>query len=96
MLRIAFNLMKVACPSQQRGRRGNQHRHGPSTHRPMEVIDMSTSNFITEPEQDMLAWYRLGSNADSYPLRQIATIPVSREPLADDTSAELIDMPMAA
>jgi hypothetical protein len=44
----------------------------------------------------MLAWYRLGPTADSYPLRQIATIPVSREPVADDTRAELIQMREAA
>ena len=59
---------------------------------------MSTSflSTLTEPERDMLAWYRLGPTADSYPLRQIATIPVSREPLADDTPAASIDMPIAA
>ena len=60
---------------------------------------MSTSFLpasLTEPEKDMLAWYRLGPTADPYPLRQIATIPVSREPLAEDTPAELIDMPRAA
>jgi hypothetical protein len=54
------------------------------------------STFLTEPERDMLAWYRLGPTADSYPLRQIATITVSREPLAEDAPAELIDMPKAA
>jgi hypothetical protein len=60
----------------------------------MSASFVSTS--LTEPERDMLAWYRLGPTADSYPLRQIATIPVSREPVADDTRAELIQMREAA
>jgi hypothetical protein len=56
---------------------------------------MSTSflSTLTEPERDMLVWYRLGPTADPYPLRQIA---ISREPLADDTPAASIDMPIAA
>jgi hypothetical protein len=59
---------------------------------------MSTSflSTLTEPERDMLVWYRLGPSADPYPLRQIATIAVSREPLADDTPAASVDIPMAA
>ena len=59
---------------------------------------MSTSysfSSLTEPEKDLLAWYRLGPHADPYLLRQIATIPVCNE-LADDTPAELIQMPKAA
>jgi hypothetical protein len=60
----------------------------------MSIPFVSTS--LTEPERDMLAWYRLGPHADPYPLRQIATITVSREPLADDTPAELIQMREAA
>jgi hypothetical protein len=60
----------------------------------MSASFVSTS--LTEPERDMLVWYRLGPTADSYPLRQIATIPVSREPLADDTPAELIQLREAA
>jgi hypothetical protein len=59
---------------------------------------MSTSFLpasLTEPEKDMLAWYRLGPEPVQYPLRQVATI-VSREPLAEDTPAASIDMPIAA
>ena len=59
----------------------------------MSASFVSTS--LTEPERDMLAWYRLGPEPDPYPLRQVA-MPVSREPLAEDTPAELIEMPMAA
>ena len=43
----------------------------------------------------MLVWYRLGPEPLQYPLRQVATI-VAREPLADDTPAASIDMPIAA
>ena len=57
---------------------------------------MSTSflSTLTEPERDMLAWYRLPGPVQ-YPLRQVAMI-VAREPLADDTPAASIDMPIAA
>jgi hypothetical protein len=74
---------------------------------------------LTMPEQDMLAWYRLGPDPAQHPLRPTASIPVYdlpeataaepiqsrppvewtgrlREPLPEDTPAELIDMPIAA
>ena len=51
---------------------------------------------LTEPERDMLVWYRLGPDPDPFPYRPIVALPVSREPLADDTPAELIAMPKAA
>jgi hypothetical protein len=56
---------------------------------------MSTSflSTLTEPERDMLVWYRLGPEPIQYPLRQVA---ISREPLADDKPAASIDMPIAA
>jgi len=57
------------------------------------MSDLHSLLSLTEPERDMLVWYRLGPTADPYPLRQIA---ISREPLADDTPAASIDMPMAA
>jgi hypothetical protein len=59
---------------------------------------MSTSDFIplTEPERDMLAWYRLGPDPDFFPYRPVAAMPISHEPLADDTPAASIDMPIAA
>ena len=60
----------------------------------MSIPFVSTS--LTEPERDMLAWYRLSPDPDPYPLRQIATITVSREPLAEDAPAEPIQMPRAA
>jgi hypothetical protein len=52
---------------------------------------------LTEPERDMLVWYRLGSEPDFFFYRRpVVAVPVSREPLAEDTPAELIDMPRAA
>jgi hypothetical protein len=54
------------------------------------------STSLTEPERDMLAWYRLGPDPDFSPYRPIAALPVSREPLAEDTPAEPIVLPMAA
>jgi hypothetical protein len=59
------------------------------------MSDLHSLLSVTEPERDMLVWYRLGPTADPYPLRQVATI-VAREPLADDTPAASIDMPIAA
>jgi hypothetical protein len=52
---------------------------------------------LTLPEQDALAWYRLDPEPDFFPYRRpVVAVPVSREPLAEDTPAELIDMPRAA
>jgi hypothetical protein len=50
---------------------------------------------LTLPERDMLAWYRLPEPIQ-HPVCEIATFPVSREPLAEDTPAASIDMPIAA
>jgi hypothetical protein len=65
----------------------------------MEVIDMSATyslSLLTEPERDMLVWYRLGHDPDFSSYRPIAASPISREPLADDTPAESIQTPKAA
>jgi hypothetical protein len=48
---------------------------------------------LTLPEQDAVAWYRLG---DERPLRQIASIAAPYESPADDAADELIDMPEVA
>ena len=57
------------------------------------MSDLHSLLSVTEPERDMLVWYRLGPEPIQYPLRQVA---ISREPLADDTPAASIDMPIAA
>jgi len=59
------------------------------------MSDSYSLSSLTEPERDLLVWYRLGPEPIQYPLRQVATI-VAREPLADDTPAASIDMPIAA
>ena len=49
---------------------------------------------LTEPERDLAVWY---SVPDLPVFRPVAALAVSDElPLADDTPAELIEMPMAA
>ena len=41
--------------------------------------------------------YRLGPEPDFFPYRRpVVAVPVSREPLGEDTPAERIDMPRAA
>jgi hypothetical protein len=49
---------------------------------------------LTEPERDMLIWYRLPEPVQ-YPLRPVATIPVPYESPANDSS-EVIVLPEAA
>ena len=44
----------------------------------------------------MLVWYGLGPDPHFFPYRPVVALPVSCEPLAEDTPAELIDMPRAA
>jgi hypothetical protein len=56
---------------------------------------LSTS--LTQPEQDMLAWYRLGPDPYLSSYHPIAALPIPyNPPLADDTPAASIDMPIAA
>jgi hypothetical protein len=59
---------------------------------------MSSSYFpLTLPEQDALAWYRLGPDPDFSSYRPIAALPIPyNPPLADNTPAASIDMPIAA
>ena len=51
-----------------------------STHRPQEgrMSDLHSLLSVTEPERDMLVWYRLGPEPIQYPLRQVATISMAR------------------
>jgi hypothetical protein len=50
---------------------------------------------LTLPEQDALAWYRLGPDPGQHPIREIASIPVFDDVAASD-SAELVPLPEAA
>jgi hypothetical protein len=75
----------------------SRHPYG-SKHRDQRRVDMSAvysrSSSLTEPEQDMLAWYRLGPDPDPYCVRPLASMPDFELP--DSTTGEPIQMQEAA